>query len=99
LTIAAMTQPTSPSPEMDETRVFSEIVAILKRFARNQDALAQATPQTTFLKDLRVNSARLVDIVIQIQDRFGIELTDEEADKVRSVGDAVKLVVAKLGTP
>jgi acyl carrier protein len=83
---------------MDEQKVFSDIVSILKRFARNQDALAQATVQTTFLKDLRVNSARLIDIVIQIQDKFGIELSDDEADKVRSIGDAVKVVRAKLGT-
>ncbi|HLK36672.1 MAG TPA: phosphopantetheine-binding protein [Polyangiaceae bacterium] len=76
--------------------MFAEIVSILKRFARNQEALAQATPQTTFLKDLRVNSARLIDIVIEIQEKFSIEVSDEEADKVHSIGDAVALVVSKL---
>jgi acyl carrier protein len=81
---------------MNQEQVLARIVDLLKRFARNQEELAQATLQTTFIKDLRVNSARLVDIVIAIEKQFGIELTDEEADKVRSVGDAVKLVTAKL---
>jgi acyl carrier protein len=82
---------------MDQEQVLLRVVTLLKRFARNQEALAQATAETTFIKDLRVNSARLVDIAIAIEKQFGIQLTDDEADRVRSVGDAVKVVTAKLG--
>jgi acyl carrier protein len=82
---------------MDHEQAFSQVVAILKRFARDQEALAKATPQTTFLRDLRVNSARLVDIVIELQKKFGVDLTDDEADRMRTVGDAVSILMSKLG--
>jgi acyl carrier protein len=82
---------------MDQREVFESVVAILKPFAKNQEALAHATLQTSILKDLRVNSARLVDVVLEIEERFAIQVQDEEADKVRLVGDAVNLVVSKAG--
>jgi acyl carrier protein len=44
---------------------------------------------------LKVNSARLVDVVLEIEDTFGIEVKDEDADKVKTVGDAVQLILAK----
>lgn len=46
------------------------------------------------LKDLKVNSARLVDVVLEIEDAFEIEVRDEDADKVKTIGDAVKLILA-----
>ena len=46
------------------------------------------------MKDLEVNSARLVDIVLEIEDTFDIEVSDDDADQVNTVGDAVKLIVA-----
>ena len=44
-----------------------------------------------------MNSARLVDIVLEIEDAFGIEVSDDDADKVATVGDAVNLIVATAG--
>jgi acyl carrier protein len=51
--------------------------------------------ERSILKDLQVNSARLVDIVIEIEDKFGIEVKDGDADAIRTVGDAVALVMTK----
>jgi acyl carrier protein len=47
-------------------------------------------------KDLKVNSARLVDIVLEIEEVFDIQVKDEHAETVRTVGDAVNLVVGYL---
>ncbi len=80
---------------MDQKEVFDKVVAILKPFAKNPDALATVTMETSILKDLKVNSARLVDVVLEIEDNFGIEVKDEDADKVKTVGDAVNLILAK----
>jgi acyl carrier protein len=78
---------------MDDKEVFEKVVAILKPFVKNQEALANIALQTSIQKDLRVNSARLVDVVLEIEERFGIQVKDEDAEKVRTVGDAVSLVV------
>jgi acyl carrier protein len=53
--------------------------------------------QTNILDDLKVNSARLVDVVIAFEDEFDIEIDDEDVDTVNTVGDAVRLISSKLG--
>jgi acyl carrier protein len=54
------------------------------------------TQDTDILTDLKVNSARLVDVVLAFEDTFGIEVADEDADSVNTVGDAVRLICSKL---
>jgi acyl carrier protein len=79
---------------MDQKEVFDKVIAILKPFAKNRDALSNVALDTAIQKDLKVNSARLVDIVLEIEEIFGIEVKDEDAEKVRTVGDAVSLILA-----
>lgn len=79
---------------MEEKQVFDKVVAILKPFAKAPEALENAGMDTSILKDLKVNSARLVDVVLEIEDAFEIEVKDEDADKVKTIGDAVRLILA-----
>jgi acyl carrier protein len=78
---------------MDQKEVFDQVIAILKPFAKNQAALASVTNESSIQKDLKVNSARLVDVILELEERFGIQVKDEDADKVRTVGDAVSLIL------
>jgi acyl carrier protein len=78
-----------------EEVVMKQIVEIVTPFVKNKSALASITPETSILDDLKVNSARLVDIVLAFEDVFEIEIDDDDADKVRTIGDATKLVLAK----
>ncbi len=73
------------------------VVKILTPWVKNQDALANVSMETNILDDLKVNSARLVDVVIAFEDEFDIEIADEDVDSVNTVGDAVNLIVSKLG--
>ena len=79
---------------MDQQEVFTKVVAILKPFVKAPEALATVKMETSILKDLKVNSARLVDVVLEIEDGFGIAVTDDQADSVKTVGDAVNLILA-----
>lgn len=81
---------------MEEKEIFDKVVKILTPFVRNQEALNGATGATDILKDLRVNSSRLVDIVLAFEDEFDIEVADEEADKVQTIGAAVSLIKSKV---
>lgn len=82
---------------MNTQEVFDKVVAILKPFAKNEEALSGVSMETSLQTDLEVNSARLVDIVLEIEDAFGIEVSDDDADQVATVGDAVNLIVATSG--
>ena len=74
----------------------SKIIEITRPFAKNKTALESVTLESNFLKDLEVSSARLVDIILDIEDAFDIEIEDEQANNVNTVGDAVSLIERKL---
>jgi acyl carrier protein len=79
-----------------EEVVMKQVIDIVTPFVKNKSALDNISPETSILDELKVNSARLVDIVLAFEDAFGIEIDDEDADKVRTIGDATKLVIAKI---
>jgi acyl carrier protein len=81
---------------MTQQETFDKVIKIIKPYVKNQDALATVSLETNILDELKVNSARLVDIVLAFEDEFKIEIADEDADAVDTVGDAVKLIMAKL---
>ncbi|MCP4036463.1 MAG: acyl carrier protein [bacterium] len=82
---------------MEQSEVMEGVVKILTPWVKNEDALAKVSVETNILEDLKVNSARLVDVVIAFEDEFDIEIADEDVDLVNTVGDAVTLICSKLG--
>jgi len=82
---------------MDSQEVFEKVVKILTPYVKNQDALEGVALETHILDELKVNSARLVDVVLEFEDAFDIEIADEDVDSVETVGNAVDLIVSKLG--
>lgn len=81
---------------MEQEQIFAEVVKILKPYVKNEAALTGISNDTHILDDLKVNSARLVDIIIKCEDVFGIEIDDDDADTIRTIGDAVSVVKKKL---
>ncbi|MEE8582104.1 MAG: phosphopantetheine-binding protein [Myxococcota bacterium] len=80
---------------MDQAEVMERVVKLLTPWAKNPEALETVAMETNILDDLKVNSARLVDVVIAIEDEFDIEVADEDVDSVNTVGDAVNLIFRK----
>jgi acyl carrier protein len=80
---------------MDNAAAFAKVVGIIRPFVKNQEAFTQPTDATRIIEDLGVNSARLVDIILAFEDEFGIEVDDDSADKVRTLGDAVQMIQKK----
>lgn len=78
------------------SEVFDKVKTIVSPYCKNQEALTTATEGSSFLGDLEINSARLVDIVIDFEDEFDIEVSDDEADAIRTMGDAVKIINQKV---
>ena len=80
---------------MSDTEIFNQVVEILTPYVRNEEALKSISNETNIVTDLQVNSSRLVDIILAMEDTFDIEIADEEADTVETVGKAVDLIKAK----
>jgi len=81
---------------MDEQKIFEAIIDILRPYTKDPTLLERATKETHILNDLKVNSARLVDVIIKCEDVFNVTVDDDEADTIRTIGNAVDLVKAKL---
>lgn len=80
---------------VDTTVIFNDLVEIITPYCKN-DAVKDVTKETRFIEDLGVNSARLVDIVIDIEDKFNVAIDDESADKIRTIGDAIAVIEQKI---
>ena len=81
---------------MTREEIFGKVIEIVKPYVKNQEALDAVDEDTNILQDLKVNSARLVDIILNFEDEFDIEVEDEDADAVNTVGDAVELIQQKI---
>lgn len=81
---------------MEKTEIQERVVKILTPYVKDQEALANVSSATNILEDLKVNSARLVDVVLAFEDEFDIEIADEDVDVVNTVGDCVGLIAEKL---
>jgi len=80
-----------------QDEVFERVVKILTPYVKNQAALDGVGLKTHILEDLKVNSARLVDVVLEFEDAFDIEIADDDVDSVETVGSAVSLIQSKVG--
>ena len=57
----------------------------------------EITPETTFKDDLGADSLDVFQIIMAVEEEFGIEIPTEEAEKIQSVGDAVEAIKGVVG--
>jgi acyl carrier protein len=81
---------------MDDKQILEEMIKILGPYVKDPSLLEKATAETHILEDLKVNSARLVDVIIKCEDVFDIEIDDDDADSIKTVGDAISVIKGKL---
>jgi len=81
---------------MDENGIYDELINILKDHSKYPELLEKATLDTHIVNDLKVNSVRLIDVVLRCEDKYGISIDDDEVDKIRTIGDAMKIIKAKM---
>ena len=56
----------------------------------------EVTPQASFIDDLGADSLDTVELVMALEEEFAIEIPDEDAEKMSTVGDAVKYIEEKI---
>lgn len=58
----------------------------------------EVTPEASFVDDLGADSLDTVELVMALEEEFGIEIPDEDAEKIQTVGDAIRYIEEKSST-
>lgn len=53
---------------------------------------SQVTEEADFIKDLNADSLDVVELIMALEEKFGIEIPDEQAEKIKTVGDALRFI-------
>ncbi len=76
---------------MNRNEIQEEVLKLLGKFAGRGAKKGELSEATT-LEELDVNSARMIDIVLDLEDKFGVNIDDSDTPKLKTVGDLVSVV-------
>ena len=83
---------------MNREEIIEKVKNIVKPYTENAEALEQLNEQTDFIKDLNINSANLVDIVLDIEEKFEIVIDNTEMEHMLNVAAAIDIIESKQHT-
>jgi acyl carrier protein len=69
---------------------YTEVKAIIKDLLGADEE--KITPEARFREELEADSLDLVELIMAFEDKFGAEISDEDAQKITTVGDAVTYI-------
>lgn len=81
---------------MSNNDILEKLKAIVAPYAQEKKALENFGEKTDFINDLQVNSANLVDVVLDVEDEFNIEIDNDAMDGMLTAGDAREIIQRKL---
>ena len=81
---------------MNKEQLITSLKEIVKPYVRNEEGLASLTEETDFLTDLKINSASLVDVILDIETAYDIIIDNESMEKMLTVKAAMEIITAKL---
>ncbi len=77
------------TPEEIQERIKSIIVEQLGV------SLEEVTPQASFIEDLGADSLDIVELIMALEEEYDMEIPDEDAEKIQTVDDVTKYILAK----
>ncbi len=83
---------------MTKEELITKLKAIVAPYVQDEAAFATLNENTDFVKDLKINSANLVDIILDIEDEFDIRLENEDMEKMLDVKAAMGIINTKLAS-
>lgn len=81
---------------MSREATIEQLKSIVKPYIQNQEAFDSLTEETDFVNDLKINSANLVDVILDIEEKFDIMIDNESMKQMVTVKSAIGIIEAEL---
>lgn len=81
---------------MKKEDLIATLKKIVKPYIQDEAAFENLSENTDFIKDLKINSANLVDVILDVEDEFDIVIDNESMEKMLSVKAALEIINTKL---
>jgi acyl carrier protein len=81
---------------MKTEELISKLKTIVKPYTQNEEALNNITEETNFINDLEINSANLIDVILDVEKEFNIEIDDDSIGKMITVKSAIDIINTKI---
>lgn len=81
---------------MNRDEIKKELLGIIDPYIDEKEVTTSISEQSDLINDLNINSAHLVDIVLDIEEKFDIMIEDDFIGKMDTVGNALDIIEEKL---
>lgn len=81
---------------MTKDQLIAKLKTIVQPYIQDEDAFNNLSEETDFINDLKINSANLVDVILDVEDEFDIRIENDDMEKMISVRAAMDVVNEKL---
>jgi len=83
---------------MTKEELITKLKTIVEPYIQDEEAFNNLSEHTDFINDLKINSANLIDVVLDVEDEFKIRIENDDMEKLVSVKAAMDIVSTKLNT-
>ena len=81
---------------MEKQALIAKLKTIVEPYIQDEDAFKSLSENTDFVNDLKINSANLVDVILDVEDVFDIRIENVDMEKMLSVKAAMDIINEKL---
>jgi acyl carrier protein len=81
---------------MNKEELIERLKPIVSTYAQDEEAMQSINEDTDFIKDLKINSANLVDVVLDVEEEFDIEIDNASMEQMLNVKASIAVIQQKL---
>ena len=81
---------------MTKEELIIKLTAIVKPYIKNEEDFKDLNENTDFINDLEINSANLVNVILDVEDEFNIEIDNDSMEKMLSVKATIEIIQMKM---
>jgi len=81
---------------MSRQEILDGLKKVLAPYTMDKEAVNSMNEETEFIKDLKINSANLVDIIIDAEEKYDIEIDADSAERIYTAGNCIDVIMEKM---